>query len=119
MKQQTNLYIIVGTTLTLWFVSSLAADPQSIGRPKAGDNDVLLGKRTFEFTCAACHGPGISGAPSLRDRNAWAPRLRQGKQTLIQHAVTGYGYMPAKGGNALLNDKEVAAAVEYMLNRLK
>jgi cytochrome c5 len=55
-------------------------------------------------------------APKFGDIQSWAPRLAQGYETLVQHAIKGIRSMPAKGGNASLSDAEVAGAVLYMTN---
>lgn len=44
------------------------------------------------------------------------PRIAQGHDTLVTHALKGIRMMPAKGGNADLSDDEVAGAVKYMAN---
>lgn len=95
------------------------SDAKDVQRSPRNRSNLARGKKTFDMTCAACHEPGISGAPRVGDKTAWAPRLRKGKETLIQHALAGLGYMPPKGGNAMLSDQDVAGAVEYMLSRLK
>ena len=56
------------------------------------------------------------GAPKFGDREQWAPRIAQGHDTLVTHALKGIRMMPAKGGNASLSDDEVAGAVKYMAN---
>jgi cytochrome c5 len=62
------------------------------------------------------HGTGVAGAPKLGDKAAWAPRIKQGKVTLYNHALHGKGAMPPKGGNASLADDAVKAAVDYMVS---
>lgn len=75
------------------------------------------GKKLFESTCQACHGSGVAGAPKFGDKAAWAPRLKQGKATLYEHAIKGFqgktGMMPPKGGSTA-SDEDVKAAVDYM-----
>jgi len=78
------------------------------------------GKTTYDGICIACHGSGIPGIPQLGDAAAWAPRIEQGKDTLYEHAITGYTGasgmpMPAKGGNPSLSDDAVKAAVDYIV----
>ena len=67
-----------------------------------------------------CHGSGIGGAPRLVDKEAWAPRIAQGNDTLYQHAIEGFtgqsGFMPPKGARMDLSDDEVRGAVDYMIN---
>jgi cytochrome c5 len=77
------------------------------------------GKAVFDQTCAVCHGAGIAGAPKAGDKEAWAPRLKQGIDTLHQSALHGKGAMPAKGGNTSLSDADVQAAVDYMVGLVK
>ena len=49
-------------------------------------------------------------------KDDWAPRIKQGKDTLHKHALEGFNSMPAKGGNSSLSDDEVKAAVDFMAN---
>jgi cytochrome c5 len=75
------------------------------------------GEAVYTATCVACHGTGAAGAPKFGDAAAWGPRIAQGFDTLVQHAVQGIRAMPAKGGNPDLDDIEVARAVAYMGNK--
>jgi cytochrome c5 len=63
-----------------------------------------------------CHEGGLMGAPKIGSEEQWAPRIAQGKETLVSHAINGIRTMPARGGNAKLSDEEVAAAVIDMAN---
>jgi cytochrome c5 len=83
-------------------------------KPAAAD-----GKQVFDGTCTACHSTGVAGAPKLGDKAAWAPRIQQGMDTLVQDALKGKNAMPPKGGNASLSDAQVRAAVEYMVSQAK
>jgi cytochrome c5 len=80
------------------------------------------GKALYTATCAACHGAGIAGAPKFGDKAAWAPRVKQGNDTLYAHAIKGFqgksGMMPPKGGSTA-PDSEVKAAVDYMTAAVK
>lgn len=75
------------------------------------------GEEVFKGVCAMCHGTGLMGAPKVGDASAWGPRIEQGYDTLVQHAVKGVRMMPAKGGNPGLSDLEVSRAVVYMANQ--
>ncbi|MDB5902201.1 MAG: cytochrome c5 family protein [Betaproteobacteria bacterium] len=77
------------------------------------------GKAIFEANCVACHGTGVAGAPKIGDKAAWAPRLKQGMDTLHQSALKGKGAMPPKGGNMALPDADVMAAVDYLAGQGK
>jgi cytochrome c5 len=73
------------------------------------------GEQVFNAVCTACHTPGALGAPKFKSVSDWAPRIKEGYQTLIKHALEGYnGKMPPRGGNPDLSDLEVERAVAYM-----
>lgn len=75
------------------------------------------GEAVYQLACVACHGSGAAGAPKLGDAAAWAPRIAQGYDTVVKHAIEGFkGTMPAKGGNPDLDNIEVARAVVHMAN---
>jgi len=73
------------------------------------------GETVFKAQCAACHGTGVAGAPKLGDAAAWGPRLGQGFQTLVEHALKGKGAMAPQGGGDFA-DLEIARAVAYLGN---
>jgi cytochrome c5 len=79
----------------------------------------LSGKATYTTSCLVCHGSGVAGAPTLEDKESWSKRLKQGTDTLVQHAIKGFmgesGMMPPKGGNMTLSDQQVKDAVQYMI----
>jgi len=81
-----------------------------------GPRTLKSGEEVYKLACGACHTAGVAGAPKTGDSAAWAPRLKQGYDTLLQHAVEGFKTMPAKGGNADLDVVEVARAVVHMAN---
>ena len=78
------------------------------------------GQAVYAETCVACHGEGVAGAPKIGDKKAWGPRIAQGFDTLVKHAIEGYtgkeGVMPPKGGGSF-EDVEVARAVAYLANK--
>ena len=73
------------------------------------------GEQTYAQVCSSCHDSGASGAPMITDKGNWAARIKQGKQTLYDHAINGIGAMPAKGGDPSLSDEEVQAAVDHIV----
>ena len=75
------------------------------------------GKATYDTSCFACHGTGAAGAPILGNKDAWAPRLGQGIDTLYSHAINGFKGMPPKGGAASLSDEQIKAVVDYMVGQ--
>jgi len=97
------------------------AAPAETGPAAAPTGGAIDGKAIFMKVCFACHIPGVAGAPKLGDKEAWAPRIAQGKETLLQHALHGFkgktGVMPPKGGATYLSDDEVSAAIGYMVSQ--
>jgi len=75
------------------------------------------GQSVYDKNCAACHKLGIAGAPKTGDKAAWAPHIESGIDHLTQNAINGVGKMPPKGGNSMLTDDEVRAAVEYIVEQ--
>ena len=87
--------------------------PEAVAAP-------LTGPQVYNAVCIACHAPpGVGGAPALGDSDAWAARIAQGMDTLIDHALHGFsgstGVMPKKGGRVDLSDEEIIGAIEYMV----
>ncbi|MDR6886450.1 MULTISPECIES: c-type cytochrome [Variovorax] len=77
---------------------------------------LATGETVFKTQCIACHGsPGIPGAPHLSDAAAWGPRIGQGYETLLDHALHGKGAMPPQGGGDF-EDLEIGRAVVYLAN---
>lgn len=108
-----------------------ATDPLTASQPTQAVQDVtpapaetaqVDGKKIYDTSCAACHTPGVAGAPKLGDKAAWEPRIAQGSDTLVEHAIKGFqgktGFMPPRGGSSA-SDAEIKAAVEYMVSAAK
>lgn len=91
----------------------VAAAPETTLVAAAGGAD---GKAVYNKICVMCHSTGVSGAPKLGDKTAWAPRIAQGMDTLVKSAISGKKLMPAKGGSPTLTDEQIRAAVEYMVS---
>jgi cytochrome c5 len=89
------------------------------GAAKPAAGAAADGKKIYDSTCTACHASGVANAPKLGDKAAWAPRIKQGMDTLLQSALKGKGAMPPKGGNASLSDADVRAAIEFMVSQAK
>ena len=69
---------------------------------------------TFEHTCRNCHSVPASGAPQAGDAKAWAPRLAQGREILLDHSINGYRAMPPMGTCTACSEQDFAALIEYM-----
>ncbi len=102
-------YMIAGTLLAL---SACSSDPEL----KQGS--AHPGAEIVKANCKVCHAQGINGAPIIGNQKMWQKRTAQGTEVLVEHAINGFGLMPAKGGKTHLSDAEIGLAVEYMLSQL-
>lgn len=73
------------------------------------------GEVAYGRYCAGCHETGMMGAPMVGDADEWADRSELWDAVLLDHAITGYLEMPARGGRMDLPDEIVKAAAEFML----
>ena len=109
--------------------SSVAAVEQAIDESaqmataNAGSEAVgsVDGEKVYKGLCFNCHGTGIPNIPQVGNKEAWAPRIAQGKDVLYNNAINGFSGksgmpMLPKGGNTALTDDEVKAAVDHMVS---
>ncbi|MBC7787274.1 MAG: hypothetical protein H7Z18_07510 [Methylophilaceae bacterium] len=62
-----------------------------------------------------CHGAALIGGPKLSGKDQWAPRIAQGYDKLVDHAIHGTRMMTAKGSNSGLSNEEVGSGA-YIAN---
>lgn len=96
----------------LMLLAARADEPLSMP-PPAADGEAL-----YWAHCAGCHEDGADGAPAIDDVPAWAARVPAWSAVLEQHARGGFLAMPARGGERTLNDADVKAAVDHMVERI-
>jgi len=75
------------------------------------------GQAIYTKSCLQCHKLGIAGAPKVGDKSAWASRIAGGEDNMLNNAINGIGNMPPKGGASKLSDKDIKAAIEYMVEK--
>lgn len=71
-------------------------------------------QKIYDTTCKSCHGIPASGAPQAGDKAAWAPRVAQGKDVVIDHAINGFKGMPPMGMCPQCSEKDFVALIEMM-----
>ncbi|HEY1393176.1 MAG TPA: c-type cytochrome, partial [Methylibium sp.] len=86
--------------------------------PAKNEAKADAGQALYDQTCQACHAAGLAGAPKFGDKAAWAPRIAQGLNTLVDHAIHGKNAMPPRGGSTA-SDADIKLAVSYMVNAAK
>jgi len=89
------------------FVAGVVAALVAAGPVAAAD-----GKTVYEQSCKGCH---TAMKPKTGDKEAWAPLIKQGADTLTASVIKGKGMMPPRGKAA--SDADVKAAVEYMMSQ--
>ena len=98
---------------SLLLVACAHQDEPSNGMLLAADG--MNGEAAYNEFCAGCHETGMLGAPIAGDAMDWGTRSRLWDAVLLDHAITGYLEMPARGGRTDLPDAVVRSAAEYML----
>lgn len=68
----------------------------------------------YNRSCKACHSTPASGAPQKGDAAAWAPRVAQGMDSLLDHTIDGYKAMPPMGMCMDCTEDQFVALIEYM-----
>lgn len=92
-----------------------ATSAATAAAPAAAAGGARSGDDIFHSVCFACHATGAAGAPKFGDKAAWAPRIKQGIDTLLNHAIHGLRAMPPRGTCADCSDDDLKAAIEYMV----
>ncbi|WP_404401101.1 cytochrome c5 family protein [Idiomarina seosinensis] len=91
------------------YVAGESSDQQaSADGPRSGED-------IYNTYCSACHTSGVMGSPKINNAADWEPRLEQGMETVLRHAVEGYNAMPPKGTCSDCSEDEIQAAIDYMI----
>ncbi|WP_256352456.1 cytochrome c5 family protein [Pseudomonas sp. PDM31] len=70
--------------------------------------------QVYDNSCKLCHANPAAGAPLTGDKNAWQPRLLQGADTLLDHAINGYNGMPPMGMCMQCSQEQFLALIAFM-----
>ena len=92
---------------------SSAADTAEDSPEPESDDAARSGEQVVEQVCSACHTIEFMNAPRIGNKEEWAPRAKEGLDTLAEHALKGYGNMPPQGD--VVSAAEARAAVKYMV----
>ncbi|NYT65686.1 cytochrome c5 family protein [Alcaligenaceae bacterium] len=94
-----------------------AATPEAAPAAVAATVDPA-GEKLYKTVCFVCHDSGVAGAPKQGDKDAWAPFVATGNETMLANAIKGVGAMPPRGGSQA-TDEELSDAINYMMNAIK
>ncbi|MGF6208315.1 c-type cytochrome [Pseudomonas frederiksbergensis] len=70
--------------------------------------------QVYANSCKLCHANPAAGAPLTGDQKAWEPRVLQGTDTLLDHAINGYNGMPPMGLCMQCSEQEFLALIAFM-----
>ncbi|QZI73672.1 c-type cytochrome [Pseudomonas protegens] len=106
----------LGLFLGLLLSACGEAEPPAAVRLDAarqGPADPALAQ-VYASSCQLCHANPASGAPLAGDAKAWAPRLAQGADTLLDHSINGYQGMPPMGLCMQCSEAQFLALISFM-----
>mgnify|MGYP000414382921 CR=1 FL=1 len=87
--------------------------PQAVAAASPAAARTPLQER-YDRSCGSCHSLPGSGAPQRGDAQAWAPRLAQGADTLLDHTLNGYKAMPPLGACMDCDEAQFRALIGYL-----
>ncbi len=102
--------------LTMVLLSACGADtptPTAQRAPVAEPADPQTAQ-LYNRSCRSCHASGASGAPLTGDQAAWAPRVAQGLDLMLDHTISGFKGMPPMGMCMDCSEEQFQALIEYM-----
>lgn len=100
--------------------TAVAAAPAAAGGiPAATAEQLATGKGLYDASCFVCHASGVAGAPKFGDKEAWAPYIETGLDTMLQIAISGKGAMPPRGTAMNASDDDLRAAILYMVEQVR
>ena len=65
-------------------------------------------------SCSSCHTVAATGAPLTGDGSAWAPRMDQGMDVLVDSVINGFGGMPPFGLCMDCDAQQFEALIQFM-----
>lgn len=71
----------------------------------------------YANSCQLCHANPAANAPLTGDRKAWEPRIQQGADTLLDHAINGYNGMPPMGQCVECSQEQFLKLIGFMADQ--
>ncbi|MBK5512446.1 c-type cytochrome [Pseudomonas sp. TH15] len=73
--------------------------------------------QVYANSCKLCHANPAAGAPMTGDKKAWEPRVLQGADTLLDHAINGYNGMPPMGQCVECSEEQFLQLIGFMADQ--
>ena len=102
-----------------FFISASSFADSIVSEHDVRQYNLGLGKKIFHSKCIKCHEDTEVDAPLYRDVEDWGKRIEVPVDKLVDHAINGHGKMPKKGGFEELTDRQVSAAVAYIVDQTR
>lgn len=112
-------YHVVALISCLLMLSSTGFAQGIVSEDDVRQYNLGLGNKVFHANCMKCHGDIEFDAPRFPAIRDWGERIKTPVDELISHAINGHGKMPAKGGYEELTDRQVSAAVAYVVDQTR
>jgi cytochrome c5 len=109
-------FVVVCAALALAGCSKAKPTPEELANLKPADPQLA---ELYDHSCKACHAVDGSGAPLVRDHDAWDPRWQKGLPTLVSHAITGFQAMPAGGQCSACTKADYEKLIRFMADEEK
>lgn len=109
--------LLLACTATISLAACNQASPPTSSAPAAASTTTAdpAVVRLYGQTCRACHDPrSRTGAPAAGDVQAWAPRLAQGMDVLVDRTINGYKGMPPLGACMDCSEADFTALIRFM-----
>lgn len=110
-----RLTLLLALTTTL-FGCGEDPKPPAITHNNAMPKDPALAQ-IYTNSCQLCHANPAANAPLTGDRKAWEPRMRQGRDTLLDHAINGYNGMPPMGQCVECSEEQFLQLIGFMADQ--
>ncbi len=92
--------------------NNVASTPAVERGPREPAGEALA--QLYNRSCRSCHAMGTAAAPLTGDFAAWAPRLEQGMDVLLDHTINGYQGMPPMGMCFDCSEEDFRALISFM-----
>ena len=109
-----RLTLLLALMMTLCGCDEKSAPPATTHN--ANPTDPALAQ-IYANSCQLCHANPAANAPLTGDRKAWEPRIRQGADTLLDHAINGYNGMPPMGQCVECTEEQFLQLIGFMADQ--
>ncbi|MBS4089055.1 c-type cytochrome [Pseudomonas rustica] len=108
--------LLLTLSVALFGCGEAPKPPASSSTSNAMPKDPALAQ-IYANSCQLCHANPAANAPLTGDRKAWEPRIQQGADTLLDHAINGYNGMPPMGQCVECSEEQFLQLIGFMADQ--